>query len=106
MSFSKKVKNSVKRAVDFVSDFERTMVDIAVHEGYDTVVCGHIHQPAMRTISTTRGSVEYLNSGDWIENLSALEYNEGRWSIHLRGTPEEDTATIARSSRVLSPEGA
>lgn len=83
MSFSKKVKNGVKRAVNFISDFERTMADIAVHDGHDVVVCGHIHQPAMRIISTTYGTIEYLNSGDWIENLSALEYSQGRWSIYL-----------------------
>jgi UDP-2,3-diacylglucosamine pyrophosphatase LpxH len=83
MSFSRRVKNSVKGAVNFISDFERTMADIAVHEGHHVVVCGHIHQPQMRTISTPKGTVEYLNSGDWIENLSALEYTNGRWGIYL-----------------------
>jgi UDP-2,3-diacylglucosamine pyrophosphatase LpxH len=83
MSFSRKVKNSVKSAVNFISDFEATMADIAVHEGHHVVVCGHIHQPQMRTITTSKGMVEYLNSGDWIENLSALEYANGRWGVYL-----------------------
>ncbi len=89
MSLSRKVKNSVKRAVKFISDFEMTAAEIAIHEGYDRVVCGHIHQPQMRTITTTRGSVEYLNSGDWIEHLSALEYHDGRWHLymHEHGVP-------------------
>ncbi|MBL7964851.1 MAG: UDP-2,3-diacylglucosamine diphosphatase [Flavobacteriales bacterium] len=82
MSFSKKLKNKVKSAVAFISDFEETMAAIAVHEGHDVVVCGHIHQPEMRTIHTPKGSIRYLNSGDWIENMTALEYANGRWSIY------------------------
>ena len=44
-------------------------------------VCGHIHQPEMRSIETAKGNIIYLNSGDWIENLTALEYNEGEWKL-------------------------
>jgi UDP-2,3-diacylglucosamine pyrophosphatase LpxH len=83
MSFSKKVKDSVKRAVNFISDFERTMAEIALNEGHHAVVCGHIHQPTVRTIRMGEGRIEYLNSGDWIENLSALEYAHGRWSLYV-----------------------
>ena len=83
MSFSRRVKNSVKSAVNFISDFEQTMADIALHDGYEAVVCGHIHQPRIGAVDTAKGSIVYLNSGDWIENLSALEYNEGRWSLYL-----------------------
>lgn len=90
MSFAKRVKDSVKSAVNFISDFERTMAEVAVHEGHAAVVCGHIHQPRMKTIRTTAGSVGYLNSGDWIENLSALEYANGRWSIYLHDITSAD----------------
>lgn len=82
MSFSKRVKDSVKSAVNFISDFERTMAEIALNDGHQAVVCGHIHQPCMRVIKADRGSINYLNSGDWIENLSALEYNNGRWGLY------------------------
>jgi len=81
MSFSKQVKNSVKKAISFINDFEHTAAEVAIERGYDTVVCGHIHQPQMRTIVGEKGQVSYLNSGDWIENLTALEYHEGQWSI-------------------------
>ena len=83
MSFSRRVKNSVKSAVNFISDFEQTMAVIALHDGYEAVVCGHIHQPRIGTVETPKGTITYLNSGDWIENLSALEYNAGRWSLYL-----------------------
>ena len=83
ISLSKKIKNSVKGAIKFIDDFEETAAEIAISNGYDYVVCGHIHQPQMREIYNKEGNkVMYLNSGDWIENLSALEYREGRWSIY------------------------
>lgn len=82
ISLSKKIKNGVKSAVKFINDFENTAAEIAIENGYDYVVCGHIHQPEYRTISNEKGSVTYLNSGDWVENMSALEYHDGQWSIY------------------------
>lgn len=82
ISLSKNIKNSVKSAVKFVNDFEKTAADIAISNGYDYVLCGHIHQPEMKTITTQQGKVDYLNSGDWIENLTALEYNNKEWSLY------------------------
>lgn len=82
ISLSKRVKDSVKQAVKFINDFEKTAAEIAITKGYDYVVCGHIHHPEMREITTDRGSVLYLNSGDWVENLTALEYHGGAWKIY------------------------
>jgi len=82
ISLSKKIKNSVKSAVKYVNNFEETAADIAIEKGYDYVICGHIHQPANRMINTSNGSVNYLNSGDWIENLTALEYEKNAWKIY------------------------
>ena len=81
-SFSKKIKNSVKKAVQFVDDFEQTAARLAIESGYDYVICGHIHQPKMKEIITDQGSVKYLNSGDWVENLTALEYSNHTWEIY------------------------
>lgn len=82
MSLSKRVKDSVKRAVKYVSDFEQIAAEIAIEKKYDFVICGHIHHPQIRHIVTSKGSVQYLNSGDWIENLSALEYDKGKWTLY------------------------
>ena len=82
MSLSKKVKNSVKKAVSWIGDFEQTSAELAIENNYHNVICGHIHQPQIRTITTEKGSVNYMNSGDWIENLSSLEYNNGKWEIY------------------------
>ena len=82
ISLSKKVKESVKGAVQYINQFETVAAEIAISNGYDYVVCGHIHQPADRTIETEEGRVRYLNSGDWVENCTALEYLKGQWRIH------------------------
>lgn len=81
ISFSKKIKNGVKGAVKFIDDFENTIADMAISQGYDNVVCGHIHQPEIKRIGNGDKTVKYLNSGDWIENLTALEYNNGEWKL-------------------------
>ena len=82
VSMSKKVKNGVKSAIKFISDFERIAGDIAIEKEFDYVVCGHIHQPEIKNIKTEKGAVIYLNSGDWVENLTALEYHEGQWTLY------------------------
>jgi len=82
LSFSKKIKNSVKGAVKFINDFEVTATEIAIDNKYDYVVCGHIHQPEIKKINNEKGTTTYLNSGDWIENLTALEYYNNQWSLY------------------------
>ena len=82
ISFSKKVKDSVKKAVSWINNFETTAAELAIEKKYDFVICGHIHKPQNRIITTEKGSVQYLNSGDWVENLTALEFNEGEWKVY------------------------
>jgi UDP-2,3-diacylglucosamine pyrophosphatase LpxH len=82
ISLSKKIKSSVKSAVKFVNQFETVAAEIGCQNNYDYVCCGHIHQPEMREITTKYGKIQYLNSGDWIENLTALEYNNGKWKVY------------------------
>nr|WP_217425285.1 UDP-2,3-diacylglucosamine diphosphatase [Flavobacterium sp. 14A] len=81
-SFSKKIKASVKKAVKHISDFEETATDLAIEQKYDYVLCGHIHEPKIVLKENKDGSTLYLNSGDWVENLTALEYNNKRWKLY------------------------
>lgn len=81
ISFSRIIKNKVKRAVQYIADFENTALEMAAHHGFDTVVCGHIHQPCMKSLNIKGKKITYLNSGDWVENLTALEYHKGHWSL-------------------------
>jgi len=82
VSFAAMVKKSVKGAVKYIGDFENTAIQIAAEKDYDCVICGHIHQPQMREVKTENGKVvTYMNSGDWVEHLSALEYQDGKWTV-------------------------
>lgn len=91
-SLSKRIKDGVKKAVAFIADFEQVAADLAIENGYDYVICGHIHQPQIRSVITSKGATNYLNSGDWVENLTALEYSQNHWSIysHLNITTADE----------------
>ncbi|AXT55428.1 UDP-2,3-diacylglucosamine diphosphatase [Aquimarina sp. AD1] len=80
-SLSKKIKNSVKKAVKYINDFEEVAAELAIKNAYTYVVCGHIHQPQIKTYKDKNGSCMYLNSGDWIENLTSLEYHNKEWKL-------------------------
>ena len=77
-SLSQAIKQKVKTAVSYISDFEQELVKFARTRKCDGVICGHIHHPA----DTWYGDIHYLNSGDWVETLSALaEDEDGNWTI-------------------------
>lgn len=96
MSLSKKVKASVKQAVSWIGNFEQTAAELAISKKYDYVICGHIHQPQVRKVETQEGKVVYMNSGDWVENLTALEYNQHEWTVY-----QYDPKTFAAANQEL-----
>jgi hypothetical protein len=72
----------VKGAVKYIQSFEKVAAELAIDNDYDYAICGHIHQPKKEIYMNKKGKTTYLNSGDWIENLTALEYNFKRWRIY------------------------
>jgi len=77
-SFAQEVKQKVKSAVSYISDFEKSLVDLAKTKHCDGIICGHIHHPENKHY----GDIHYLNSGDWIDSLSAaVEDEQGEWQI-------------------------
>lgn len=82
-SFSQAIKARVKSACTFVSDFEGALLAEASRRGLDGVVCGHVHQPAVREQQYQDGrALVYANCGDWIERATALvEHFDGRLEI-------------------------
>ncbi|MDR3705023.1 MAG: UDP-2,3-diacylglucosamine diphosphatase [Paludibacteraceae bacterium] len=77
-SISQAIKKKVKRVVSYLSDFENEMIKFAKFKHVDGLICGHIHQPENKYI----GTIHYLNSGDWVESLTALvEDAQGNWKI-------------------------
>jgi UDP-2,3-diacylglucosamine pyrophosphatase LpxH len=98
-SLSRFLKLKVKRAVSYVSDFERAVAKEARRRGVDGVVCGHIHHAEIREID----GILYCNDGDWVESLTALvEWQDGSLSIIDR-SPERRAEAPAS---VETPTGA
>ncbi len=90
-SLSQIIKQKVKMAVNYVTDFEDKLAELARAKGCDGIICGHIHQPAIREIN----GILYLNSGDWVETMSALvEDFDGNWSLAYYSSSDmgEDTS--------------
>jgi UDP-2,3-diacylglucosamine pyrophosphatase LpxH len=81
-SLSTKIKCGVKSAVKYINRFEDTVAGLAVQNGFDTVICGHIHQPRKMIYENRKGKCLYLNSGDWVEHLTSLEYSFKRWKLY------------------------
>ncbi|MBC2606360.1 UDP-2,3-diacylglucosamine diphosphatase [Pelagicoccus albus] len=77
-SLSKAIKAKVKKAVSFISDFEEKLAKLAASRDCVGVICGHIHTPADKHCE----GMHYLNSGDWVESLSAIvEHQDGRFEL-------------------------
>ncbi|MGH6969511.1 MAG: UDP-2,3-diacylglucosamine diphosphatase [Stellaceae bacterium] len=101
-SLSAYLKSKVKNAVQFVSDYADAIVTEARRRHVDGVVCGHIHQPEIRTI----GGVLYCNDGDWVESCSALvEHGDGRLEIlrWVEFNALDPLRPVARAEKAFEP---
>lgn len=77
-SLSKQVKAKVKSAVSFVDRYEELLQELTRHRKCDGIICGHIHTPEDKQV----GDIHYLNSGDWVESLTAIiEHLDGRMEL-------------------------
>lgn len=78
-SLSKKIKAKVKSAVSFIGRYEDQLKELAVVKGCRGIICGHIHTAADKRLDN---GVHYLNSGDWVESLTAIvEPEPGRFEL-------------------------
>jgi UDP-2,3-diacylglucosamine pyrophosphatase LpxH len=96
-SLSKYLKYKVKRAVDFMFQFEKNLAGYCKKRGFDGVICGHIHHAEIKEID----GVMYMNDGDWVESCTALvEHWDGRWEI-ITWTKEHDDVDIDNTGSSL-----
>ncbi len=82
LSLSKNIMEQFHKSMVNIDAFETMIAELAIEKNYDNVICGHIHQPQKRVITTDQGTVTYLNSGDWVEHLTALEYRDDDWHVY------------------------
>jgi UDP-2,3-diacylglucosamine pyrophosphatase LpxH len=93
-SLSKFLKGRVKKAVDFIFEFEKNLAAYCKKKGYDGVICGHIHHAEIKDID----GITYMNDGDWVESMTALvEHHDGRWEI-VTWTRESDNVDTTNNS--------
>jgi UDP-2,3-diacylglucosamine pyrophosphatase LpxH len=101
-SLSAYLKHKVKKALNYVMDFEAAVAQEARRRGHQGVVCGHIHRAEMRDI----GGVLYCNDGDWVESRTALvEHMDGRLQL-LEWTPARERGTGVPAGHTLEEETA
>ncbi|NJN78781.1 MAG: UDP-2,3-diacylglucosamine diphosphatase [Saprospiraceae bacterium] len=100
---AKKIKSFSKKMSKTALDFEAIAMNEAIARKFDVMVCGHVHQPQNRMVTMETGSLLYLNSGDWVENLTALEYENNCWTIvHFSDFSLERLNAI--SEKVVTPK--
>ena len=111
ISLSRDIKRMVKtsKKPDVTTRFEKTVSDLAIKKNYHYAICGHIHWPANKVISNEQGSVRYLNSGDWVENLTALEYANREWELvyyspEVPETEEQDEEEFVNTDYLLASD--
>ena len=93
-SLSKYLKGRVKKAVDFIFQFEKNLAVYCKKRGYDGVICGHIHHAEIKLID----NIIYMNDGDWVESCTALvEKYDGTWEI-VTWTKEQDYVVVNNNS--------
>ncbi len=98
-SLSQRIKQSMKMAVNYISDFEEKLTELARSRGCDGIICGHIHQPAIREVD----GIMYMNSGDWVETLSALvEDFDGNWNLLYYNSHLEEKKSRLQSENPVS----
>ena len=92
------LKQHIKRAKTYIHDYEHAVAYETKKQGYDGVVCGHIHHAANKMIK----GVHYYNTGDWVESCTALaEKEDGSIELiswlkpHCKTTPPETTEAVA-----------
>ncbi len=82
VSRAKSIREGKGKAGRYAVEFEKTVTSLAIEKGYHYVACAHIHQPKKAWVETPHGKTLYLNSGDWVEHLTALEYAFKRWKLY------------------------
>ncbi len=98
-SLSRYVKSKVKSAVSYIDEYETELAKMAKVKNCDGIICGHIHKAENRMIN----GIHYMNSGDWVETLSALaEDHEGNWQL-IYFTETKLESTPVRTAKLTGP---
>ena len=90
MILYKSMKDRIAKRKKVLTNFEKAIANAAVNKNVDLVICGHTHIPVDKQIETDKGSVRYINCGDWVEHFSAAECANGDWSLNYYPSEEDE----------------
>ncbi len=90
MILYKSMKDRIIKEKKVLTNFERAIGMAALSKNIDVVICGHTHIPVDKIIPTEKGTVRYINCGDWVEHFSAAECLNGQWTLNYFNTGKED----------------
>lgn len=77
----KSIKTFLNKKNNTYSHFEKAILNAARNKNCQTVICGHTHSPCDMIMSDQNTNIRYINCGDWVENLSAVEFSDNKWSL-------------------------
>lgn len=77
----KSMKDRIAKRKSVLTNFEKAVANAAISKNFDLVICGHTHVPVDKEIQTEKGTVRYINCGDWVENFSVAEFDGHEWSL-------------------------
>ena len=104
MLLYKSMTDRILKDKKILTNFELAIANAAVSKEIDLVICGHTHIPVDKTIQTEKGSVRYINCGDWVEHFSAAECLDGDWTLNYFSSNMDDEDDESPADELYIPD--
>jgi UDP-2,3-diacylglucosamine pyrophosphatase LpxH len=104
MILYKSMTDRILKDKKILTNFELAIANAALSKEIDLVICGHTHIPVDKIIQTEKGSVRYINCGDWVEHFSAAECLDGDWSLKYYASNLEDDEDESPADELYIPD--
>jgi UDP-2,3-diacylglucosamine pyrophosphatase LpxH len=104
MILYKSMKYRILKEKKILTNFEMAIANAAMSKNIDLVICGHTHIPADKTTVTDKGTVRYINCGDWVENYTAAECLDGHWKLNYFISDSEDEEPELPGDELFIPD--
>ncbi len=104
MILYKSMKDRIKQRNEVLTNFEKAIANAAISKNIDLVICGHTHIPVDKSVLTDKGTVRYINCGDWVEHYSAAECVDGIWSLNYYQSGSEDEEAESPNDELFIPD--
>lgn len=99
----KSMKDRIAKRKSVLTNFEKAVANAAISKNFDLVICGHTHVPVDKEIQTDKGTVRYINCGDWVEHFSVAEYNGLEWNLKYYYS-EDDEEVESPNDELFIPD--